>query len=92
MSKSKVKKPEIYWLEGLLTHFEAKFPHDTNDLVRWALSSAGKSSAFTSSNYFSSMPWTMPAHRTATTTICTSCSGASLVRVGVLWSENTQSF
>ena len=25
------KKPEIYWVEGLLTHFEAKFPHDAND-------------------------------------------------------------
>lgn len=25
------KKPDIFWIEGLLTHFEAKFPHDAND-------------------------------------------------------------
>ena len=25
------KKPEIFWVEGLLTHFEAKFPYDAND-------------------------------------------------------------
>ena len=25
------KKPQIHWLEGLLTHFEAKFPHAAND-------------------------------------------------------------
>ena len=31
MAKTRSKKPDIHWLEGLLTHFEARFPYDAND-------------------------------------------------------------
>ena len=31
LSESMAKKPKIYWLEELLTHFDAKFPPAAND-------------------------------------------------------------
>ena len=31
MAKQTTKKPEIFWVEGLLNYFEAKFPHGPND-------------------------------------------------------------
>lgn len=31
MAKTTTKKPDVHWMEGLLAHFEAKFPYDTND-------------------------------------------------------------
>ena len=31
MLNSMTRKPDVQWLEGLLTHFETKFPHGTND-------------------------------------------------------------